>query len=159
MKNFVKESIEETLQATGYKLEEMTPLESVLFRKNILEKFTGGKDHRAIWEVTKGSEFAIRDRNAWQWIDEFLLLDEFYLFFDKGDDSTIYIFPENQSFTRFQSEFSGYVFYITNKNLDFLICFNDSHYLIALGSAESWLREKVRELSKTGWVDMDGKSY
>jgi hypothetical protein len=38
MRNFVKESIEETLKTTGYKLEEMTELESVMFRKSILEK-------------------------------------------------------------------------------------------------------------------------
>ena len=129
MKNFVKESIDEALKATGYKLEAMTELESILYRKSILDKYTGGRDFRALWEVTKGSEFTIRESNAWEWLDEFLLLDEFYLFFDKGDDPTVYIFHENQSFTKFQNEFPGYTFYISNKNLDFLIYQNDSDYL------------------------------
>ena len=62
MRNFVKESIEETLKTTGYKLEEMTDLESVMFRKSILEKYTGGKDFRALWEVLEGSEFCIEIR-------------------------------------------------------------------------------------------------
>lgn len=159
MKNFVKESIDEALKATGYKLEAMTELESILYRKSILDKYTGGRDFRALWEVTKGSEFTIRESNAWEWLDEFLLLEEFYLFFDKGDDTTIYIFPENQSFTKFQNEFPGYNFYISNKNLDFLIYQNDSDYLSAHGTAEPWLRNKAKELSNTGWVDMDGKSY
>ncbi|HNC00301.1 MAG TPA: hypothetical protein PLS71_18795, partial [Leptospiraceae bacterium] len=158
MRNFVKESIAETLQTTGFKLDEMTPLESILFRKNILGKFTGGQDFRTLWEVTVGSDFSVCDRNAWQWLDEFLLLDEFYLFFDTVDDPTINIFHENQSFTKFLSEFDGYVFYLTNKNLDFLISFNDSHYLTAHGTAEPWLRNKVKELSKTGWTDASGKS-
>lgn len=159
MRNFVKESIEETLKTTGYKLEEMTELESVMFRKSVLEKYTGGKDFRALWEVLEGSEFCIRDKNAWKWLDEFLLLDECYLFFDRGDDTSIYIFQENQSLTKFLSEFDGYIFYVTNKNLDFLISFNDSDYLTAQGTAEPWLRNKAKELSITGWVDMDGKSY
>jgi hypothetical protein len=159
MINFVKESINEALQATGYKLEEMTELESVMFRKTVLDRYTGGVDFRAIWEVLEGSEFSVCDKNAWEWLDDFLLPNEFYLFFDKGDDTTIYIFPENQSFTKFQNEFPGYIFYLTNKNLDFLISFNDSDYLTAQGTAEPWLRNKVKELSKTGWVDMEGKSY
>lgn len=160
MKTFVKESIDEALQATGYKIEEMSSLESVFFRKRILDTFADGKEHRALWEAvgaTKG--FSVCDSNAWEWLDEFLLLDEFYLFFDKGDDTTIYIFHENQSFAKFQNEFPGYTFYITNENLDFLIYHNDSDYLRCIGTAEPWLRNKVKELSKTGWVDMDGKSY
>lgn len=159
MINFVKESIKETLRATGYKLEEMTELGSAMFRKTVLDKYTGGVDFRALWEVSEGSEFSVCDKNAWKWLDEFLLLDECYLFFDKGYDSTIYIFPENQSFTKFLSEFPGYIFYLTNKNLDFLISFNDSDYLTAQGTAEPWLRNKVKELSKSGWVDLEGKSY
>lgn len=159
MSNFVKDSIQETLKATSYKMDEMSALESVFFRKKVLEKFTAGKDHRALWEVTKASEFAVRDSNACDWLDEFLQLDECYIFFDKGDDTTIYIFPENQSISKFLSEFPGYVFYLTNESLDYLICFNDSDYLIALGTAEPWLRDKAKELSKSGWVDMDGKNY
>ena len=92
MTNFVKESIKETLKTTGYRLEEMTELESVIFRKTVLDKYTGGVDFRALWEVLEGSEFSVCDKNAWKWLDEFLLLDECYLFFDKGYDSTIYIF-------------------------------------------------------------------
>ena len=75
-----------------------------------------------------------------------------------SDDSTFYIIHENQSITQFLAELP-FVFYLTNENLDFLITQNDHDYLIASGTAESWLRDKAKELSKTGWVDMDGKSY
>ena len=160
MTNFVKESIDEALQATGYRLEEMSTLESVFFRKRVWDTLTDGKEHWCLWESAAAyGGFSIRESNAWEWLDEFLLLDEFYLFFDKDEDPTIYIFPQNQCFTKFQNEFPGYTFYITNKNLDFLIYQNDSDYLRCIGTAEPWLRNKAKELSKTGWVDMDGKSY
>ena len=160
MTTFVKESIDEALEATGYRIEEMSSLESVFFRKKILETFSDGREHRALWESAGARDgFSVCDANAWQWLDDFLLPNEFYLFFDKGDDTTIYIFPENQSFTKFQNEFPGYIFYLTNKNLDFLIYHNDSNYLHCVGTAEPWLRNKVKELSKTGWVDLEGKRY
>ncbi|HMV45344.1 MAG TPA: hypothetical protein PKD50_22655, partial [Leptospiraceae bacterium] len=84
---------------------------------------------------------------------------ECILFFEQTDDSTVYTFQENQSLTKFLTKLQGYVFYITNEHLDFLIYFNDSDYLRCIGTAEPWLRNKAKELSKTGWVDMDGKSY
>lgn len=158
--NYVKESINEALKTTGYKLEEMSSLESVFFRKKIRDTFTDGKDHWCLWEsVAAFGGFSVCDSNAWKWLDEFLLLEEFYLFFEENKDPSIYIFPENQSFTRFQTEFPDYIFYITNENLDFLIYQNDSDYLHCVGTAEPWLRNKVKELSKNGWVDMEGKSY
>ena len=160
MINFVKESINEALHTTGYKLTEMSSLKSVFFRQKVWDTFTDGKYHYALWEsAAEHGGFSVCDANAWKWLDEFLLPNEFYLFFDKGDDSTIYIFPENQSFTKFQTEFPDYIFYITNENLVFLIYQNDSDYLRCIGTAEPWLHNKVKELSKTGWVDMEGKSY
>ena len=159
MRNFVRESIEEALEATGYKLEELSPLESIFLRNKVSNKFTNKEETDSLFWESLTNSFDIRDKDAWKWLDEFIQLKEFYLYFDKSSDSTVYIFPENQSFTKFLSEFPGYVFYITNENLDFLICFNDSHYLIALGTAESWLRNKTIELSKSGWVDMDGRSF
>ena len=60
---------------------------------------------------------------------------------------------EGQSVAEFIAELPIYVFYITNKNLDYIVSHNDSDYLIASGTAESWLREKVREMTANGWKD------
>ncbi|MBP9888368.1 MAG: hypothetical protein KBF93_18865, partial [Leptospiraceae bacterium] len=92
-------------------------------------------------------------------LDEFLRKQEIYFFFDESNDPTIYIFQPDQSFVKFLSEFPKYVYYITNESLDFILTFNDHDFLIASSTAEPRLRNKARELSKTCWVDMDGKSY
>ena len=82
MTTFVKESIDEALEATGYRIEEMSSLESVFFRKKILETFSDGREHRALWESAGARDgFSVCDANAWQWLDDFLLPNEFYLFF------------------------------------------------------------------------------
>ncbi len=159
--NFVKESLNDALTTTNYTVGEMSALESVFFHKKVSEKFADGRDYDCLfWEaIGKRGGFSVCDENAWKWLDEFIQLDECLIFFDQTDDSTVYMFQENQSLTKFLTKLQGYVFYITNENLDFLIYFNDSDYLRCIGTAEPWLRNKVKELSKIGWVDMEGKSY
>lgn len=158
MNEYLKESLLEAKEATGIALEEMSALESVFFRNKVVEKFMEGNKSFLLWErVVRG--YAIHDRKAWHWLDEFLKNQEIYFFFDESNDPTIYIFQPNQSFVKFLHEFPKYVYYITNESLDFILGLNDHDYLIASGTALPWLRNKAKELSKTGWVDMDGKSY
>jgi|JI10StandDraft_1071094.scaffolds.fasta_scaffold113976_3 hypothetical protein len=108
MTTFVKESIDEALEATGYRIEEMSSL---------------------IFSLIKGM---IQQSISFQKINPLLS--------SKMNSPVIF-------------------FIFTNKNLDFLIYHNDSNYLHCVGTAEPWLRNKVKELSKTGWVDLEGKSY
>ncbi len=158
MNEYLKESLIEAKEATGMALEEMSALESVFFRNKVIEKFMQGKNSFPLWErVSPG--YGVHDPKAWHWLDEFLLNQEIYFFFDESNDPTIYIFQPDQSFVKFLSEFPKYVYYITNESLDFILSFNDHDYLIASGTAEPWLRKKAKELSKSGWVDMEGKSY
>ncbi|MCB1156059.1 MAG: hypothetical protein H7A25_22435 [Leptospiraceae bacterium] len=162
MRDYFKENIQEALDATNYRMEEMSPLESIFFRQKVSEKFADGRDYSSLfWEAvaTTGKGFSIRSDESWKWLDDFLEYKEYILFFEKSDDSTIYIFPEKQSIVKFLHEFPINVLYITNDYLDYFISFNDSDYLHCIGTAESWLKTKALELSKTGWRDMDGKSY
>ena len=70
----------------------------------------------------------------------------------------VFIFEENQSLTQFLAEFPDYICYFTNKNLDYVLCQNDSDYLIASGTAIDWLRQKVLLLTSQGWQDADKRS-
>jgi hypothetical protein len=156
--NDYKEYVMEAAQAVGCRLTEMSPLESVFFRKTLLQKFTESYEHYALWE-NLSRPFAIRQSHSWEWIDEFLQGSEFLFLFDADNDETIYIISENQSLSKLLSEMPIKVFYITNEKLDFILSYNDHEYLIAAGTAETWLHNKAKELSKSGWIDMDGKSY
>lgn len=157
MNNIHQNKILQTKASLSFQLDGMTDLESNFFREKLFAKYTNHLDHFPIWENIV-NRFSVCEKNAWKWLDEFIQLKETYLFFDSSDDPTFYIIHENQSITQFLAELP-FVFYLTNENLDFLITQNDHDYLIASGTAESWLRDKAKELSKSGWVDMDGKSY
>ena len=157
MSYFVKNSIAEIRDILSYTIDEMSELESHLFRKELCQKFTNSKEHYPIWEHFS-SFFSVRDNDAWMWLDEFIKQEEVYLFFDKTDFPIVYIFQAGQSIVRFLEEFP-WDFYLSNKANDYILTHNDHDYLIATGTAETWLKKKALELSKTGWRDMDGKSY
>ena len=76
--NDYKEFIIDAVRSTGYRLTEMTPLESIFFRKRVLGKFTESYEHYALWENLK-EPFGVREPHSWEWIDEFLKGKEFYL--------------------------------------------------------------------------------
>ena len=152
LKDFYTNNIAKIVKTLNYNLDCMSDLESQIFRKHIFEKFTQGSENFPIWENIEPS-FSIRDKYAWKWLDEFIRKEETYLFFDKDDDPIVYILMEGQSVAEFIAELPIYVFYITNKNLDYIVSHNDSDYLIASGTAEYWLREKVREMTANGWKD------
>ncbi|MEM7182937.1 MAG: hypothetical protein AAF518_18650 [Spirochaetota bacterium] len=161
MTNFLRQSMEETLQVTHYNLRELAPIESQQFRKRVADKYTSGKTHPSLfWELVAGyGGFSICDSDAWQWLDEFIKERKFILFFEESNDPTVYIAAAKQKFQEFLEEFPDYIFYVTNESLDYLIYFNDSDYLRCIGSAEPWLRQKVKQLSQNSWKDIDGRSF
>ena len=153
---FLKNEIQEIIEKHNLNIEQLNEENSIQFRKKIIEKFFD-KDSGILWDQPLNDfGFCLRENLAWKWLDSFLLSKDAIIFFDKSDDEILYNIPNSVSKEIFLKEILLYNFYITNKTLDFLIYFNDSSYLRAIGTAEPWLRNKAIELSKTGWRDMDG---
>lgn len=159
MNKYVQESINEAKKESGCALHGMSLLESKFFRQKVSDVYGQQFVPDTLFWTTLKKTFSVRDKNAWTWLDEFLQQRECYLFFELTHDETVYQFPQNQSIVNFFHELPVYVFYLTNEKLDYLITYNDHDYLAAYGTAEEWLRKKAISLSKTGWKDMDGKSW
>jgi hypothetical protein len=157
MKNFTQIAMYEASDLTNSKIIEMTLSDSNTFRKKFQEKFTEGKGYFPMWEHIH-PRYSVREKDAWKWLDEFIQFQETYILFDRRDDPIVYILPENQSITKFHSEFPRFVCCQTNKNLDYVLTQNDSYYLIASGTAIDWLRQKVFILTSQGWQDLDKRS-
>lgn len=160
MNDFIKNEIDDAVATLSFKLGEMSLLEAKFFRERMASKFLkDGIDAFPLWERVLFPRFSVRDVNAIDWLDEFIRNQETIMFFHKDDHSIIYNINKGQSLSLFLNEIPYQMYHFTNESLDYLICFSDANYLIAAGTAEPWLRNKAIELSKTGWKDMDGKSF
>ena len=157
MNRFIKENIYETITIVKSRIQELNLEESNLFRKKFREKFTEGNGYFPIWHNIH-PRYSVRQQDAWEWLDEFIQQRETYILFDKSEQPNVFIFEEDQSLVHFLSEFPRTVCCQTNKNLDYVLCQNDSYYLIASGTAIEWLRQKVLILTSQGWQDADKRS-
>ncbi|MCP5502603.1 MAG: hypothetical protein H7A25_22080 [Leptospiraceae bacterium] len=70
----MKEILVDALKSTGYRMEDMTQLQSIFFREKIINSYFEGNKHRYLWEHFKNIDeiFSVRDSKAWAWLDDFL---------------------------------------------------------------------------------------
>lgn len=109
--------------------------------KNVKIKFANiNANNRFLWEELQYSE-AINDSRGWQYIGRFIKESESIMFFNRDDEKHSFIFYSGDDIENILGESYGFEFYITNTNLDYLICFNHHAYLICSGTAQGWVKE------------------
>ena len=57
------------------------------------------------------------------------------LFFEYKDDSSMFKFSNPEDVKTVLGNMHAFVFYVTNVNVDYLLCFNDHDYLIWTGNS------------------------
>lgn len=90
-----------------------------------------------LWE-NLGTRTSIRGKFAWEFIDKILSQqpgDKVFMFFDERDKTPAFAFPRDVPIVPLLEQTSHFIFYLTNEELDYLICFNDHDFLIAAGTA------------------------
>ncbi|EKQ50589.1 MULTISPECIES: DUF6756 family protein [unclassified Clostridium] len=110
---------------------------------NTITKYTKGSNDRYLWEGFI-NEVSVQDKDAWQWIDKFIDNSEAIMFFNPLDEKRAFLFSNGKDVVETLSETYGFEFYLTNRTLDYLLCFNHHDVLIANGSAKEWLEQYKR---------------
>ena len=114
----------------------LTCEESEILRNNVMGKYSSAQSS-FLWEKIIDC-VSIQDQNAWMLIEEFLFNSSFIMFFDKGVDETMIELNPSTQLTKILEDCPGFVFYITNIDYTYLLCFNDHDFLIGAGSASKW---------------------
>lgn len=110
---------------------------------SLIKKYTNLKNYSfPLWHFISNKE-SIYYLNGWSLIDKFERGSKgiVYLFFEPSDEKEVLIFPSMSSVKAILEEVPGFVFYLSNSDLEFLICFNDHDYLIGSGTGKSWIEE------------------
>lgn len=109
--------------------------------KKIIKKYTTENENRYLWEEII-DYFSVNNKEAWQWINEFIGDSEAIMFFNNSDERRSFIFKNGDDLVSVLRETYGFEFYITNKDFSYLICFNHHDVLITSGIAKQWLKNK-----------------
>lgn len=98
----------------------------------------GARSHR-LWESALDCA-SIQDKDGWQAIADFVGMRSCVLLFDLEDEVEMFRVPSGSSLDELLGHTFGFVFYVTDVNANYLICFNDHDFLICCGSALEWLK-------------------
>ncbi|NUQ73224.1 MAG: hypothetical protein HUU21_06695 [Polyangiaceae bacterium] len=139
----IREEILRAARETKVELIELEPPKAEKIRCDLLVKY--GKDQRFEFCCDNVSNYAaVQHPEAWTWIHEFVGNGPVLLFYDSSLDSkahpdrSMFLVPSGRALVELLEECYGFVFYVTNDNTDFVLCFNDHDYLIGSGNAKDW---------------------
>ncbi len=130
--------------ATGlnYKLEEIPAEQSSVMRKTLFEKYKVSDSGFFLWDSYIPDSYLSKRNDSYLGLNEFIQLHETYIFFDRKVENAFFKFAEGQSIVSFLESYKHDEYYLTNSNLDYLICCTDTGHLVAAGSARDWLEKR-----------------
>jgi hypothetical protein len=105
----------------------------------VLDKFALGVDKFPLWENLNDSE-SLKEKDGWLLISDFVGNEEVVLFLDNRTEKFAITLNGSKDLNKLLSNTFHFVFYITNINVDYLLCFNEHDFIIASGKAKLWLR-------------------
>jgi hypothetical protein len=95
-----------------------------------------------IWERVDGCA-SVQDSRGWEWIHEFVGARSCVLLFDLSNEAEMFQVPSGPALHELLANTFGFVFYVTDTEVTYLICFNDHGFLIGCGSAREWIERRM----------------
>lgn len=106
--------------------------------QTVLDKFALGVDKFPLWENLNDSE-SLQEKDGWLLIADFVGNEEVMLFLDRRSEKFAITLNGSKDLNKLLNNTFHFVFYITNINVDYLLCFNEHDFIIASGKAKLWL--------------------
>ncbi len=104
-----------------------------------------------MWTSFCEPSIAVRNDEAWRWLDSFLEGKHVFMLFDKVTAESGFSFLNGADIVLVLGESVGFEFYLTDESVSFLLCYQRSNYLIALGGAVGWLESLLQEKNLAPW--------
>ena len=107
---------------------------------NIIQKYAIDSKYRyPLWENLVDPS-SIQLSTGWGKVGDYVANSKCILLtgIDSSEDLAVLI-NNGEDLHAILSDTYGFVFYVTNPNIDYLLCFNDHDFLIACGDAKNWI--------------------
>jgi hypothetical protein len=137
--SYIEESINEAKSRVGCSVTKMDTSSADDLRRRFIKSYCDSNSS-PLWERVKENT-SVFDPNGWKKIANFPYCGKVIMLFDEETERGIFSFCNFNDIVKTLSESIGFVFYLTNSNLDFLICHNDHDYLIGSGIASDWIKK------------------
>ncbi|WCF05915.1 hypothetical protein NDS46_16175 [Paenibacillus thiaminolyticus] len=143
-----QEQLTESISKNGISTYEVT---KGLLDKQLSEmsrKFTFSKDEYPLW-MYLSEKVSVVNKNAWSWLAELVCNSEVLMIYHSDTEKFCFVFEKGMDLQlvladflpKINEFFNVYSIYITNKQLDYLLCLNHSDVIYASGDAVSRLEK------------------
>src|SRR5262245_2031240 len=137
----------------GYSCFLLDAAQAASLHVTVQKKFAKSPGQAPLWErLIPGA--SIHDVDGWKYISLFTHNQHILIFFNAKSDNSVVLLDTGSSLTDILGECTGFVFYVTNKPYDYLICFNDHDMLIGVGTATAWIDDL--QAKARGSTDCEG---
>lgn len=136
--SYISDEVSDAVSALGITARRLSADEADLIRDRLHDRFGLDSQHFSVY-LSHESE-SLHDPKAWSWLSQFVGGSEAILLFPKCNEPEGWEFPDGGTIVRVLEECSGFVFFVTTKNNDCLIAFDDHDCLIGAGTAAEWVR-------------------
>lgn len=124
--------------ALNYKSHLLDAERAKLVLASIEQKFATQTGYRPLWERIENYR-GFHNPKGWSWIGDFVGNTSIFVFFDLEDDTSVIQMTQGQYISKVLAECTGFVFYVTDLDFDYLICFNKHDVLVGTGTAKEWV--------------------
>ena len=143
MDRFIDTAIRNVSTTMGINAQKLSKQEQSTIREEVERSFSYKISRDPLWERLS-DDASIFDVNGWLLIKDYPYQGRVILFFDKEDEPSMYSIQNCKEAIDLIGECHGFVFYLTNSTVDFILCQNDHDFLIGAGMGKEW----VENLSK-----------
>lgn len=137
---------QEVLEAARKKRIDVKPSTSwtgISIHDALAARFAAAEPKGPLWERLKEGA-SLRSTQGWAMPGTFVGDAPCLLCFEPRLDNNVLEFARGTDLEAVLAECSGFVFYVCDADMNYLLCFNDHDYLIALGTAKPWLDERLK---------------
>lgn len=131
--SYIKEEIYDVSNNLGIKILELDYKSRSEIVKKINKYFFNKDSDFLSWRLIKNAEYTYHHQLGWKIIKSLPDYDNLILFFEESDDKSMFIFENKEDLYSLISSSIGFEFYICDKNITYLICFNFHDMLIMFG--------------------------
>ncbi len=145
----------QAISETGTVVSELGAQEGDEVRAKLAVKFAAGSWSRFLWERLR-SFTSVADLDAWRWIGEYVGNHRAWLLFDPQTDPTLYEFQSGDQLIDVIEEAYVFEYYVTDPDMNYLLCYSHEDVLYAAGTARGWLRARLQDTGLPGLDKDDG---
>jgi hypothetical protein len=137
MKKWHRHHILSAADSLGLAIGELATSDADRIRASVNAKYASGVV-KPLWERLTGA-VACPGTDGWKDICAFVGGHEAVLFFDAGNDTSMFAIPNGECLRKILADCPLFVFYVTDRACSFLLCHNDHDYVLGTGEAANWV--------------------